>query len=98
MIKPSEGYVLVKVKEDKERESVTASGIVLTTPKLDREDLVVSVAEVVESSSKLYSKGETVYFNYFSGNRHVIKGKDAQGADDIEYLFVWDQDILGKDI
>lgn len=58
--------------------------------------MVVSKAKVIENGDTLYQIGDVIYFNYFAGNRLVIKGKEPQGLDDIEYLFVHEDDILGQ--
>jgi len=88
--------LLVEVLKEEIRELVTKSGIILRKPiKDDREDLVVSKAKIIGVDKAHFEKDMTVYFNYFAGNRLVIKGKDPEGKDDIEYLFVHEEDILG---
>jgi len=99
MIKPLGKYLLVKVCEDAKREEMTASGIVLTRPKDDRIDLVVSKAKVIEVSDKVeFRKGDIIYFNYFAGNVVVEKGKDPMGKDDVEMILVHAEDILAIEI
>lgn len=96
MIKPLGKFLLVKVCEDVKREEVTASGIVVTRPKDDRIDLVVSKARVIEISDQVegFKKDDIVYFNYFAGNVVVEKGKDPMGKDDKEMILVHTEDVL----
>ena len=99
-IKPLNNYLLVKICEDVKREETTASGIVLTRPKDDRIDLVVSKAKVIEVADNLNKaeKGHMVYFNYFAGNVVIEKGKDPMGKDDKEFILVHICDILAEEI
>ena len=99
MIKPLGNYLLVKICDDVKREEITASGIVLTRPKDDRIDLVVSKGEVIEVAKGVGLQiGSIVYFNYFAGNLLVEKGKDPTGKDDKEFILVHADDLLAKEI
>jgi len=99
MIKPQEGFVLAEpIKDANQREETTKSGIIVARPKEDRPDLRVAKAKIIESGSKDFKKGEIIYYNYFSGNQIIEISKDALGEDDRELHFVWDQDILGREI
>jgi len=46
---------------------------------------------------KEIEKGDTVYYNFFSGNSIITPGKDAYGKDDLEQHLVWEEDILAKE-
>jgi len=99
MIQPAEGFILAEpIKNEAERDQTTKSGIVLPTQKEDRPDLRVTKAKVLESGSKLYKRGDQIYYNYFSGNSIIKISKDALGEDDKEFHFVWEADILGREI
>jgi len=95
MIKPLGDYLLVEVCEDVKHEETTASGIVLTRPKEDRIDLVVSKAKIVATPDKsTFNAGDVIYFNYFAGNVVVERGKDPMGKDDKKMILVHQEDIL----
>ncbi len=95
MIKPTEGFILTEPIKAEERDKKTSVGIIVSKPRDDRPDLMVAKAKVLESSSKMYKKGQIVYYNYFSGNTILIPSKDALGADDRELHFIWEEDVLG---
>jgi len=100
MIKPLGKYLLVKIVDETKREEQTESGIVITEAKEDRVDLVVSKAKVVNVSNEIkkIEKDDIVYFNYFSGNVVVEKGKNPLGTDDEEMILVHEEDLLAKEV
>ena len=95
-MKVSKGFLLAEPIKPEERENKTESGILLTHPKGDRWDLVVTKAKVLEVGVDVdFKKGDIVYYNYFSGNTLLIPSKDATGKNDKELHFVWKEDVLG---
>jgi len=98
MIKPTTGFLLTEPQKPEEREEQTKGGIIITRPKGDRWDLQVCKAKVLEVGKGVeFQKGQTIYYNYFSGNTVLIPSKDALGENDKELHIVWDKDVLAVD-
>jgi len=100
MIQPLRNFLLVSpIEITTEREQKTASGIYVANPKANRVDTQVAKAKVdaVGKDVKEIEKGDTVYYNFFSGNSIITPGKDAYGKDDLEQHLVWEEDILAKE-
>ena len=95
---PNEGFILAEPEKPEERENKTVSGLLVTKPKGDRWDLIVTKAKVLEVGEGVkFKKGDIVYYNYFSGNTVLITSKDALGEGDKELHFVYHEDVLGWD-
>lgn len=90
MLKPVKDFLLVGVEKEKKEEKVTDSGIIVLEKSDDR-DLQVAKGKVIDIGSKvtMYKKGQTVYYNFFSGNQ-VWVGEDL-------YHLVFQDDVLGVD-
>lgn len=90
MLKPANRFLLVEVEEEKDTEKTTASGIIMVE-KSDTRDLQVAKGKVVGVGDEVkgYKEGQTVYYNFFSGNQVFI--------DEKQYHIVYFEDVLGVD-
>ena len=90
-LKPTAGYILIKPAEAIKK---TASGIVLPESHDEKPQMgkVVSVGadEITDASQKRKApckKGDTVIYKKWGGNEYKI--------DNVEYLFIKFEDIMG---
>jgi len=96
-ILPSGRFLLVKPDISKtKRDEISTGGIFLPGSNDDRPDLAVAKAEVLSVGPGVehYSIGQTVLYNFFSGNQFVVPGKDPLGKDDVAFHLVFEDDIL----
>ena len=99
MIQPSDGFLLVdRIVPKSDREETTTTGILISRPKENRDDLAVQRGKIVAVGKSVdFKVGDIVYYNYFAGNTIVIEGKDPLGKDDKEQHLVYKDDILARE-
>lgn len=92
---PTSNFILVDPVESKERENVTASGIIVNT-KEERHDLIVAEGTVLDVGPDVVGiqKGDKILYNYFAGNTYKLFGDDPMGNDDKDYHLLWAAEVM----